>query len=150
MSFFKNLKKNVECLKDVKVSDKDQIGKTYYKVVKGEGSIFTKRFSLSQDRGAQVYVNGIHKVDIIDCVEYHETETIKSAGKKVAGGAAGGLVAGPAGAIVGALAFGNNKKKVSKYSKLIAVDENGHRHEVIIDAGKLQRGLIISAYKKIS
>ncbi|UHA60659.1 BMT2 family SAM-dependent methyltransferase [Metabacillus litoralis] len=91
-------------------------------------------------------INRKHKVKIIACTEVTETEIKKSASKKVAGAIVGGALTGGVGAVVGALAVGNNDKKVTKFDKLVATDENGYTHEVILKQVFMQRQAINNSY----
>lgn len=110
------------------------LNKIYCEVVNGSNNIFTKRFSIKEekDENGMVLINGKHKVKIINCTQVNEVTIGKSASKKLAGAATLGVLTGGFGAVVGAIAVGNNKKKTTKYNKLIAVDEDGYTHEVIL------------------
>ena len=150
MSFLDMLKANVKNAKieidqqlDVNKSLTDKIS---CEVVQGANHIFTKHFAMGKTQDGYAMINRKHKVKIIACGDYRETETGKSASKKIAGAVVGGALTGGAGAIVGALAVGNNKKKTTKYDKLVAMDENGYTHEVILKSVMLQRHLINTSY----
>ena len=117
--------------------------KVYCEVVSGANLIFTRRFSIGdRDEDGFVKVNRKHKVKILECSEINETQIGKSASKKLAGAATLGLLTGGFGAIVGAMAVGNNKKRTKKYNKLVAVDENGYVHEVILKHVAFQQFLL--------
>lgn len=117
-------------------------------VVVGANHIFTKHFSIGKTKDGFALINRKHKVKIISCSEYHETHIGKSASKKVAGALVGGALTGGAGAIVGAMAVGNNKKITNKYDKLVATDENGYTHEVILKSVLMQRININNSFLK--
>jgi hypothetical protein len=146
LGLFEIVKKNIDEVKKLKPVEEKLVSKMSYSVVRGQDNIFTKHFNMALTLDGKVVVNGRHRVKVINCSEYSETTITKSASRKIAGAMAGGMVTGGVGAIVGSIAFGNNKKKVDKYSKLIAVDENGYTHEIIINANSLQRALIKTVF----
>jgi hypothetical protein len=150
MGFFDDLKANIKNAKDEinrqKEIDKSLTAKITCEVVQGENHIFTKHFSMGKTPDGYALINYKHKVKIIACSEYHETHIGKSASKKIAGAVVGGALTGGVGAIVGALAVGNNKKKITKYDKLVAIDENGYTHEVILKPALMQRQIINNNY----
>ncbi|HHK5550303.1 TPA: hypothetical protein ACQUHI_000488 [Bacillus tropicus] len=150
MGFLDNLKANVknakEAIAEQKAIDKILTDKLNCEVVGGENHIFTKHFAMGKTKDGYAMINRKHKVKIIACSEYHETEIGKSATKKIAGAAVGGALTGGVGAVVGAIAVGNDKKTVHKFDKLVAVDENGYTHEVILKSTFLQRQLINTQY----
>lgn len=148
MGFFEFLKKDLNNTKEIIKLNKSLSHKLCCKVYKGASHIFTNTFTLGIDKDGQVLVNMKHKVRIIACVDYVETENVKSFGKKVAGAAVGGILTGGVGAIVGAVAVGNNGKKVSNYLKLVAVDENNYTHEVILFNQACQKNVLTVCYIK--
>lgn len=141
--FFKGLKDEYNKQKEINKNFTDNL---YCTVERGRNHIFTKNFKISKTSEGKVFINNIHEVKIINCSEYRETVIGKSASKKVAGALVGGALTGGAGAIVGALAVGNNKKKISKHNLLVAVDKNGYTHQVILKSTLGQRNLINRAY----
>lgn len=138
-----NAKTELDRAKEINKSLTDKIN---CEVVNGANHIFTKHFSMGRTPDGYALINQKYKVKIITCSDYQETHIGKSAGKKIAGAAVGGFLTGGPGAIVGALAVGNNKKNTEKYDKLVAVDENGFTHEVILKPAFMQRSIINSKY----
>jgi hypothetical protein len=152
MGFFDSLKANLKNAKDeinkIKEVNKSLTNKINCEVVNGANHIFTKHFTMGKTEDGYALINFKHKVKIITCSEYIETHIGKSAGKKVAGAVVGGALTGGVGAIVGAVAAGNNKKNTEKYDKLVAIDENEYTHEVILKPALMQRQIINSTYLK--
>lgn len=146
MGFFKNLKNNIQnakcAVEQQNIILRGSTARVDCKVAMGANHIFTDHFSMIKMPDGMGLINLKHKVKIISCSEYHETETGKSASKKIAGAIVGGVLTGGAGAIVGAMAVGNHKKKITKYNKLVAVDENNFTHEVILVDVHGQRQII--------
>lgn len=122
--------------------------KVFCSVYKGTNHIFTKKFVISRTENGDVYINSIHKVKIMSCEDYNESYITKSATKKILGAATGGLLTGGFGAIVGALAVGNNKKINNKFNKLVAIDEFGGIYEIILKNVFLQKYLIEACIHK--
>lgn len=147
MGFLDDLKANLKNAKD-KLDQQAAAHKLFCEVVSGANHIFTKRFTMTKTPDGYALINQKHKVKIITCSEYSETTIGMSAGKKIAGAAVGGALTGGVGAIVGALAVGNNKKNTEKYDKLVAIDENGYTHEVILKPALMQRSTINTYYVK--
>lgn len=133
MSVIKKIKKFFK-----EIDEGAGVSQIWCKLESGENHIFTNRFLLVADKNGNHYLNfdrkkvrvhgyrGSNKVDYIQG---------KSVGKKLLGAAALGAITGGAGAIVGAVAFGNNKtKKIrTKYLVLsIEVIEEGVIYDVTI------------------
>lgn len=140
---FKNAKAEIDKVNEVNKSLTDKLN---CEVVNGANHIFTKHFSMGRTSDGYALINQKHKLKIITCSDYQETHIGKSTGKKVAGAVAGGLLTGGAGAVVGALAVGNNKKNKEKFDKLVAVDESGYTHEVLLKPVLMQRTIINTKY----
>lgn len=141
MGLFNNIKQGIK--KQIEL-DKQQTNKNLFETVTPD-NIFTKNFLLSVDKETgDVLVNRVHKITILSVTETQDITIGKSVGKKLAGAATLGVMTGGAGAVVGALAFGNNKKKVTKYHKLVSVDENGITHENYLVSKFLQIQIINS------
>jgi hypothetical protein len=115
-------KKNVD--KRKVIEDKVVI-KTVCSVDRGHNHIFTKTFIISKTDNGDVYINSIHKVKIMSCDSYIESHITKSTTKKILGAATGG----------------NNKKVNNKFNKLVAIDESGMIHEIILKEILLQRSI---------
>ncbi|PLS01926.1 hypothetical protein [Neobacillus cucumis] len=141
-----NLKNAKEKIDETAALDRSLSNKLTCEVVSGANHIFTKFFTMGKTADGYALINRKHKIKIITCIDYSETTIGKSAGKKVAGAVVGGVLTGGVGAVVGALAVGNNKKNTVKYDKLIAVDENGYTHEVILKPALMQRQIINNNY----
>jgi hypothetical protein len=131
MSIFKEIKKMWD---DAAPKGKNRI---QCKVVRGTNRIFTKKFEMTIDEEGTVYINNVHKVKLINCVGSTEKQYLnkKSTGKKLLGAAGGGIVAGPFGAVIGALSIGNNGVQTKKdgYLTLTFLDSNNLTHKVTIE-----------------
>lgn len=126
--------------------DSQLTNKMYLEVSRGSNHIFTPYFLIGKHKDGYAYINNTHKVKVISCSEYSEISVGKSATKKLGGAVVGGLLTGGAGAIVGSMVTGNNKKTKEKFDILRVMDENGNIHEVGLKYKMGQRILINSKY----
>ena len=107
-------------------------------------NIFTKTFSLYETEDGKIFVNKKNEVILRGTGTRTVTRYTKSTTKKVGGAVAGGLLAGGFGAIVGALALGNNKREDENYDILLAEDLEGRQYEVPLQPAMLQKILLNS------
>lgn len=112
--------------------DNELTNKMYLEVGRGTNHIFTPFFIIGKHKDGYCYINSTHKVKVISCSEYVETSIGKSSSKKIGGAVVGGLLTGGAGAIVGSMVTGNNKKTKEKFDILRVMDKDGNVHEVYL------------------
>lgn len=143
-------KKNIENLKkmwaDEKEMNKRIVYKKSFKNIGHTSNVFGKYFFLCLTDDNRVFVDNKHEVKILAYGTQKEVIYEKSTGKKLAAATVLGLTTGGVGALVGAVAFGNNKKSTETnfYIKFKIND----MEETVTVKNELGLGLSLNSFTK--